>query len=170
MKRGFKGKRRKNDPTYKPYDPLFHPKNLIELMGDGLFNCQIEDMWYISHATFCRWRQEHPELQDAYEIGESKRKAYKIAKYLTPMIEGKLEGKHSFNALKYVMDAELEYTKPAIAQGNSISIGAITINNSTPQQLLEKLQENLVFLADKNIIDAEYKAIEHDPESNEQDS
>lgn len=168
MKRGFKGKRRRNDPTYIPYDPLFHPKNLIELMANGLFNCQIEDEWCISSATFYRWKQENKELQDAYEVGESKRKAYKIKNYLTPMIEGRLEGKHSFNALKYVMDAELEYTKP-IDKGTTITIGSMNISNLTTPELLQKYQDNLKFLTDKNIVNAEYKVIDDLTKSNKSD-
>jgi hypothetical protein len=169
MKRGFKGRRRANDPTYKPYDPLFHPKNLIDLMAKGLFNCEIEDEWYVSSATFKRWRAENEDLAEAYEIGLSKRRSYLIKEKLRPMIDGKLEGKHSFNALKMVMDAELEYTvkQPVVSAGNSINIGAINISNSTPQQLIEKLQENLQFLEDKNIIQADFKVIENDSELNE---
>lgn len=174
MRRGFKGKRRANDPTYKPYDSNYHPQNLIELMSNGLYDCQIEDCWYISHSTFHRWRQENPELQDAYDIGQSKRKAYKIQTYLIPMMEGKLEGKHSFNAVKYVMDAELDYTKPAYGNNGTTNINInnmAIINQKTIPELIEKLTNDMKFLEQNNIIPTEFKVLEHDSsESDEQNT
>lgn len=170
MKRGFKGKRRSNDPTYKPYDALFHPKNIIELMAAGMFNCQIEDVWYISHSTFCRWRNEYPELQEAYEIGESKRKAHKIKNYITPMLEGKLEGKHSFAALKYVMDAELNYSPTTLHTAGTTNISIENMNvlqQKSISELIEKLNADFTFLEQNNILQADYKVIESPNESSE---
>lgn len=174
MKRGFKGARRKNDFSYRPYDPAYHPSNLIELMSIGFFNPQIWDEWNISEATFYRWRKEHEELEEAYQIGLPKHEAYMINKHLIPMAEGKNEGKHSFNAIRYLMDAKYNYSKPAVV-GNTtnISIGNIAISkDSTSAQLIDKIKENLQFLTNKNVLNAEYKVLEDqsNDESDEQDS
>jgi len=175
MNIGRKGRRRKGDFSYRPYDPTFHPQNLIELMSIGLTNTQIYDDWNISEHSFYRWRKEHQELEEAYQVGIPKFESYMIENKLMPMIEGKVEGKHSFSGFKYLMDNKAGWTK-GVPQGNTtnISINNVAISQeSTATQLIDKIKENFKFLTDKNVLDAEYKVIEdqsHATKSNEQDS
>ena len=48
-------RRKKNDLTYKPYDPDFHPQDLINRMGRGELDSQIYPDWNIGERTFYRW-------------------------------------------------------------------------------------------------------------------
>lgn len=162
MKRGFKGRRRNNDPTYRPYDSSFHPQDLINLMRSGFFNCEIEDEWAISAATLKRWITENPELKEAYEKGKSGRKAYWVAEKIKPMIDGKLEGRHSFSAIKLLMEGEGEYS-PREQPGNSTQININNMNlldQKTHSELQKLLCQDLKFLDDNNVIKAEYEVIE----------
>ncbi len=161
MKRGFRGARRNNDPSYRPYDPNFHPQDIIHLMSEGMWNCEIQDMWCISKATFYRWKKENEALEEAYQIGESKRKSFYIREFFNPMIEGKLEGKHSFTALKTLFDGELNYTQAPIAdaKNTTINIGNMNVLKS-PNEVIEQLSQNLKFLEVKNVMPENCKLIE----------
>lgn len=156
----------------RPYSSEFHPQNLIELMAQGYFNAQVYAKWGISRDTFYRWRREHEELETAYQEGLAQHEAYMLQTYLIPMAQGINDGKHSFNAVKYLMDEKYNYSK-ANATGNTtnISIGNMAISqSSTSEELIAKLNENFKFLEHKNVINVEYKPIENDSESNEQDT
>ena len=115
------------------YDPKFHPKNLIELMSQGLFNVQIYAAWDVGKDTFYRWIRENPELDEAYQRGLPKCEAYWIEHRFKPMIEGKLEGKHSFNATMAMANAKFGYRNNqdnnAHNSTTNISIGQVNVLN-----------------------------------------
>lgn len=169
MRKDPRGRKRKGDFTYKPYDPEFHPQNLLELMSIGLLNEEIYDEWNISQKTFNNWVHKYPELEEAYEAGKPKFTTFWKKEYLEPLMKGKLEGKHSFNAVKYVLDNKSGFAKPPVAQ-NETNINIAISSDNTTAQLLEKLQENFKFLSSKNIIDTEYKLLPNDSKSDEQDT
>jgi len=160
-------RRRKVDPTYKEYDPNWHPQDLITRMSQGQFNCEIFSAWHISEATFYRWRNEHPELEEAYQQGLPACEAWWINNKFKPMVDGKLEGRHSFNATMALANAKFKYRHNETQQGNSTT-NNITVNvlsQKTQHELEEKIRENLKFLSQNNIIEVDYKVLNSPDES-----
>ncbi len=159
-------RRRKSDPFYKAYDPKFHPQDLIAIMKEGKFNVHVWTKWDIDQSTFYRWRKEHPELDEAYQKGLAFCEVHWIDNVFQPMIQGKLEGRHSFNAAMAMANAKFGYRK-----GDGESVGGTTninisqmnvIDNKTSDELIKQIESNIEFLNRKNIIETTYKVIEHD--------
>lgn len=167
MPRRAKGRVRKGVYIYRPYDPKYHPQYLIDLMAKGYTNSQVWAEWNISEPTFYRWRKEYPELEEAYQVGKPKFETYWLENLMKPMAEGKLEGKHSFAATAYIMDVKSKSGAKS-ENGTTININNLAISHdNTTSQLIEKIQDNLKFLTDHNVLDVEYKVIEDDSKSNE---
>src|SRR5882672_7052239 len=61
---------------YKPEYAL----ELIELMGQGLFNCQIITKWGISPASFDMWINKKADFKDAYARGMAANEAWMLSK------------------------------------------------------------------------------------------
>ena len=60
------------------YDPEFHPQNYVSESRKGLHKCHILLNWNITtHRFFC-WKNKHPELMDAYFIGQMAFQVYWI--------------------------------------------------------------------------------------------
>lgn len=149
-------RRRKNDPFYKAYDPEFHPKDIIEIMSQGLFNVHIWTKWDIDESTFYRWLKEHPELEDAYRKGEAACQAYWISNKLIPMANGEIDGKHSFNATKFLMEKKFKEFRPEKELSANININNMNVlDNKTSDELIRTIQNNLSFLQQKNVIQVE---------------
>lgn len=168
-------RRRKSDPFYKEYDPNFHPQDIIELMSTGKFNVHVYTKWDISESTFYRWLREYPELDEAYQRGLPKCEAWWIDNVFNKMVEGKLEGRHSFNAAMAMANAKFKYRIAGAEAGqqttNNIHIQNMNVlDNKTSEELLDKIKADLEFLNNKNVIDTDYKVLTHDSsELNKQD-
>ncbi len=164
-------RRRKSDPFYKDYDPKFHPKDLIELMSTGKLNIHAWTKWDISEATFYRWRQEHPELEEAYQRALPKCEVWWFDNVFQKMIEGEIQGKHSFNAAMAIANAKFGYRQAADGGSRTTNISINNMNvldKKTSAELLEKIQSDINFLEQNNIIEAEYKTLpDGTSESNE---
>lgn len=159
-------RRSENDPFYKPYDPDFHPADLIEIMKQGKFNVHVWTKWDIDQSTFYRWRKEHPELEEAYQKGLAYCEVHWIDNVFQPMIRGELEGRHSFNAAMAMANAKFGYRKnegESVGSTTNININNMNVlGNKSSEELLEHLQENMKFLKENNIIDSEYKVLAND--------
>lgn len=170
-------RRSKNDPTYRPYDPNFHPADLVDKMSKGMLNVEVASAWNICVDTLTVWRKEHPELQEAYSLGLTHYEAWFIQNRFTPMIEGKLEGKHSFNSAIAIANNKLGWSRGASVdktQNTQININNMQINNNMSiQELTDSLTKDLEYLQNVGIIaQPKQHLIEaqlYDTESDEQD-
>jgi hypothetical protein len=152
--------RRTKDPLYRPYDPDFHPEDLKTRMGQGELNVQIYPTWGITEKTFYCWVKEHEELNEAYELGKGLYEKWFVENRFNPMIEGRLQGKHSFNASIAIANNKLGWVKGTEGErkvhNTQINVNSLTVNNnSTPQELIESIKKNVEYLSDTKIIEAE---------------
>lgn len=60
------------------FDPTFHPKDYIEKSKQGLHKVHIVLDWNITPNLFNKWKTRHPELRDAYYIGQAAFQVYWI--------------------------------------------------------------------------------------------
>lgn len=164
-------RRRKN--TYRPYDPDFHPQDLIEKMSAGMLNVEVASSWDICVDTFNVWRKEHEELAQAYNLGLTHYEAWFIKNRFTPMIEGKLEGRHAFNSAIAIANNKLGWTRnnpsQQVTNNTQINVKQMQINNNmSVQELQESLQKDLEYLQMTGIVPKTIEAqIIDDSESNE---
>lgn len=158
-------RRREVDPTYKPYDPEFHPQDLIKQMSDLKLNVEVAKAWNISMSTFVRWRKEHEELEEAYQKGLTFYEAEFIDKVFKPMIQGNLEGKHAYNAAKAIMTNKLNWNfgNPVETHRNTqINIDKLQINNSkSAQELIDIIEQDITYLTDNGVLSKDLSA--HEP-------
>lgn len=173
-------RRRKNDPTYRPYDPEFHPKDLIERMSNGELNVQVAAAWNVSKDTLDRWRHEHDELEEAYRKGLTNYEAWFIVNRFNPMIEGKLEGRHAFNSCIAIANNKLGWSRgqgqSQITQNTQINITSNQLNRSmSVEDLTNSLNKDLEYLQltgvipqiENQTLDAEYSEDDDASEPNE---
>jgi len=165
-------RRKRADYTYKPYDAKFHPFNLITMMSQRLTNAQVAAAWNISLTTLDRWREEHSELEEAYQQGLTNYEAAMQKEIWDPMLKGTLEGKHSFNAAKLIAKNKLGWSLGESGTSNTqVNIGNVNVNAAKSiEQLKEELQKNVSFLIDKNVItEAEFKVLTNDRIDNQEE-
>lgn len=141
---------------------------LIELMAEGMLNCEIIAKWDISEKTFYRWIDTHQDFAEAYQIGLPKCEAQLVKKF-RQMADGTLEGKHSFNALIALANNKFKWSKntkeedtPQIT--NNIQIGQLNVLQSQNKvELMSFVQDKLKEL---EIQDVDYtydvKSLEED--------
>lgn len=60
------------------YDPNFHPKDYVEQSKKGLHKVHILLEWNITPKLFNQWKGKHPDLMDAYFIGQAAFQVYWI--------------------------------------------------------------------------------------------
>jgi hypothetical protein len=163
-------RRSKRDPLYRPYDPTFHPQDLVEKMSKGLLNVEIASEWNVCEDTFKVWRKEHEELEQAYKLGLVKYEAWFIQNVFKPMIEGKLEGKHAFNSAIAIANNKLGWSRGNGQEkaGTQININQMNVlSNKSTKELEESIKADLAYLTSTKVIDIDPIGIEHDPESDE---
>lgn len=163
--------RRKYDPTYKPYDKEWHPLDLIERMATGETNIEVLAAWNISEPTFYRWRHEHLELEDAYQLGLVQFESWFIKNRFNPMIEGKLEGRHAFMSSMAIANNKLKWKKEGDIRDSrtaNITIGQINnFNQKDPKELEALILKNMDYLEYNNVLDVpseEIKQLSNDSE------
>ncbi len=129
---------------------------LIELMEQGLLNCEIIALWDISDSIFYRWLKTYPSLQQAYEIGLPKCEAA-LVKRFRQMADGTLEGKHSFNALIALANNKFHWAKDSkVETSTNIQIGQVNIlQNQTKDQLIDFIKTKV---KDLEVIDVDFES------------
>lgn len=60
------------------YDPTFHPRDYVDQSKKGLHKVHILLAWNITPGLFTEWKRKHPELMDAYFIGQAAFQVYWI--------------------------------------------------------------------------------------------
>lgn len=152
-----------------PFDPEWHPHDLVNRMSAGELNIEIAASWDISEPTFYRWCREHEELASAYELGKTKYQAWFIKNRMNPLIDGRQTAKHAFNATAMLANNKLDYSRtPNGNQGTTVNINNLTVNNnSTVQELQESITKDLEYLSDMRVIDVKVEEIEHVTEATE---
>ena len=169
-------RRKAADYTYKPYDSKFHPQNLIEQMSQQKLNVEIAAEWNISIGTFNRWRHEHTELEEAYQLGLAKFEAKFIQNVFNPMIRGELEGRHAFNSAIAIANNKLGWTRGTQGEqkvnNTQININnmSVDLNNKSKEDLIALIQKDMDYLIDNNVINVEVKQIDDTNQSNGEDT
>lgn len=140
------------NPVGRPaqYNPDFHITDLVDKMKQGLLDCEIFAEWDISKNTFYRWLRENEDLKDAYERGFEKGEAHLVGKFRR-MMDGELEGKHSFNAAIALANNKYKWSKGSTSDiQTQININNMNVidHNQSNAELLEfihiKLKETKI--------------------------
>jgi hypothetical protein len=164
-------------PSKKPisikeseYLRLFHPKDLIAKLEVGCWPIEIMAAWNISEKTFNRWLHTYPEFDDAYHIGLPKLQAYWVTNGWSKMIGSKTKiDSGKIKALEKLFDHQFkEYKQTNTPLGTTININSMQVlQEKSSSELIEKITQNIDFLSQNNVINAEYKLLTNDSESNE---
>lgn len=116
--------------------------DIVDLMGQGLFDEEICGMWDITRQCFYGWLKDHPELKDGYERGFCKA-------YLWWMGEGRkrfaADTDGGFKYWQNVMTNKFHWNGKAYMGGDT----QININNmnvipqKSPEEYIEQIKDNL---------------------------
>jgi len=167
-----------NDPknalqrgTVSKYDPEFHPSDLIQRMGEGQIDVEIYADWDISRKTFCLWKRDYPELEEAYNKGLAKWRKCWFSKGREYMEKGNREA-YKYWAHILGIKGEQEDRLERQALGTTINVqqmNQINYDSKSEVELKQILQNKLDKLNLQNpldsTIDAEYKVLKNDSES-----
>lgn len=122
---------------------LYHPTccdKMIEYMAKGLKNYEVAAKFRISMHAFDDWKKRWPEFQEAYEVGDTCRKAYYASEARQCWKDEKDKGFKYFAALA---GAELGFNQSPMAT-NQININNLNVlNQKSEVELLEILQGKL---------------------------
>lgn len=122
------------------YDKDFHPKNLLELMTQGMLDCEIYSTWKIGKATFYRWVDQYSELKEAHEEGKEQAEAWWVKRMREAFLDRDDKG---FKYCIAIMNNKFGWDKGGKGEGNTtnISIGNMNVlNTKSESELLEILQ------------------------------
>lgn len=144
-----------------------YPDQLIELMGQGMLNCEICAQWGIHRDTFFQWTRDHEAFKEAYEIGLSRCEAWWVAHGR----EGALKGGKGFSYWVAIMNNKFGWVPgKATSEGQgsttNIQIGNVNVLQNGPQ-LIESIKS--LVLKHKDVIDIELieEPVSNDPNKSE---
>ncbi len=160
--------------TYKKATaPLFkepeyqksHPEQLLELMTQGMLDCEIYAAMGLKKDTFYRWRREQPDFQEAFEIGLPRCEAWWVSRIRTCWEAGDDKG---FKYCIAIMNNKFGWGKEEARAGsvttNNIQIGNMNVlAQKSHQDLLELLKDDLDYLKLNNVLPQQLgQIIDHD--------
>ncbi len=140
------------------FDPEVHPKDLVKRMSKGQLNVQVFKVWGISKKTFYKWIQEHPDLAEAYDQGETACEAW----WLEQMVEKWQAGdEKGFKYCQLIVNTKFGYKD---TQNSSVTNNTLINVSGNMNILQDKSREDLIDfikdgLEDNNIIDVNFKAL-----------
>lgn len=119
---------------------------LVELMAQGLVNCEIIAQWDINQDTFYDWRKRYPEFEAAYLRGKDKCEAYYVRSAREAWLKGDDKGFKYFIAL---MNNKFGWSQGSNQNQttNQINIKNINVLDAkSDQDLIELIQKKLTRL------------------------
>lgn len=144
------------------YDPDYHPKDLVKKMSKGKLNNFVFASWGISKKTFYSWIKEHPELAEAYEIGQTACDSWWDERFIKKADDGDTKG---FKYDQLIAEGRLGMRKDSAGvTNNTINVnGDINLlANKSVKELDEIFQDRLLKLGqytsvtqDESVIDVE---------------
>ncbi len=140
------------------YDPDFHPCDLADRMARGELNCEIEAAWGISRMTFSRWVKEHPDFDDAYQIGKSSWEAAWVAKGKEYMEGNKDKPFRYWIAVLNNKGGWSSERKEGTTNITNVQVNML--DNKNHNELLQFVQNKIDKFKDLGIVDAEFKALD----------
>lgn len=144
-------------PRLTEYLPEYDDK-LVELMSQGLMDCEIYAQFGCSANTFRRWRKEFPSFEEAYQRGLPLCESKAIIEPLREMIRTKNE--RGYRALAHLGRNKFGHDQQHYAQAvqnTQINVqGNLNVLQSkSKDELIEAVQNNLEFLKHNNVMDVE---------------
>lgn len=146
------------------YDDTY-PQKLIDMMSEGMLNCEIFAAWDIHKDTFYQWMYDHPEFKEAYEIGKPKCEAW----WVRNGRDGATKGGKGFSYWVAIMNNKFGWV-PGNKQPDSQTNTTINIGNVNVLQNTTQLIEDIKSLSHKHRDIIDIQLIETDDNSDRPES
>ena len=143
------------------YSAEFHPADLVARMSQGETNVEVWAAWDIHETTFYTWLEQHCELKDAYEHGQTKWRAAWMAKG-AEFMNGKAGARDAFKYWDRILSikggAEYKHDKSGVnIQLNQTNISYEGKSEAELTELLQsKLEKLNLAVPQLTVIDAEF--------------
>lgn len=133
-----------------------YAEQIVDLMGQGLFDEEICGMWDITRQCFYGWLKDHPELKEGYDRGFNKAFMFWMGEGRKKFLEGTDGGAKYWNL---IMTNKFHWNgKSHLAGDTQININNMNIiPQKTSQEYIEQIKDNLQELdfIDVKVIESE---------------
>jgi hypothetical protein len=153
------------------YKPEFADK-LLDCMSKGMLDCEIFTELGIGKTTFYRYLKEYPDFKEAYDVGLPRCEAIWARKAIDRFNERDDKG---FKYYVLIMNTKFNYREnqgsTGVTNNTQINIqgNMNVLQDKSNQELVEAIQSDLSFLKEVNVLDAEFKTLDDNSQSNEQE-
>lgn len=153
---------------------LYKPEycdDMIKYLSKGYSNLELAAKFNITEKSFYQWLKDHPDFQEAYDIGHPKRFLYYMDSARKAFLEGKNDKGYKFfkDLIRYTYkDYAPEGSKDGTTNIQIGNINMLEYKDKTPEQLYQILQTKMLHIKPVEISEGqltEGTLIEHDDTS-----